>query len=102
MSSARDDAELRMATFPSQNGFSFRLSLSPVLWMQNGSNENDTVQALAISDNDSVVLVGHTKGNWSSKNVGYYDCVAIKLDADRTMMWAWQVNQNVKPCAPGV
>lgn len=70
--------------------------------MQDGSNENDTVEALAISGNDSVVLVGHTKGNWNTTNAGYYDCVAIKLDTDGTMMWTWQVNQNVNQCAHGV
>lgn len=70
--------------------------------MQNGSNEHDEVRALAMSGNDSVVLVGHTGGIWSTTNAGGDDCVAIKLDTDRTMAWSWQVKSNINPCATGV
>lgn len=55
-----------------------------------------------MGDNGSVVLVGYTKGNWSTTNVGSSDCVAIKLNADGTMAWAWQVNSNVDACAPAI
>ena len=57
---------------------------------------------MAMSDDGSVVLVGYTYGSWSTTNAGYYDCVAIKLNANGTMLWTWQVNSNVNPYTPGV
>lgn len=55
-----------------------------------------------MNDDGSVVLVGHTYGIWNTTNTGDSDCVAIKLDANGTMEWTWQVNSNANPCATGV
>lgn len=59
--------------------------------------------AIAMGDDDTVVLVGYTYGgDWSTTNAGSYDCVAMKLNADGTMAWAWQVKSHVKPSVGGV
>ena len=55
-----------------------------------------------MSDDGSVVLVGYTDGNWSTTNAGSSDCVAIKLDADGTLAWTWQVKSSINSCRPKV
>lgn len=62
--------------------------------MQDRSNETDTVETLAISGDDSVVLVGYTEGNWNATNAGNYDCVAIKPDTDGTNI---RISINISP-----
>ena len=55
-----------------------------------------------MGDDGSVVLVGETYGDWGTTNAGYYDCVAMKLYANGTLGWTWQVNSNINSCAPEV
>lgn len=44
-----------------------------------------------IDADDSVVLAGHTEGNWAGDNRGSYDFAAVKLAASGTELWRWQV-----------
>lgn len=39
----------------------------------------------------SIVLVGSTMGDWGTENEGDEDFVGVKLDADGTLLWIWQV-----------
>ena len=41
-------------------------------------------------------LVGDTFGNWSGVNEGARDFAAVKLDANGSELWRWQVNKPDK------
>lgn len=45
----------------------------------------------AVTADGNVVLAGHTQGHWNGTQVGFYDAAAVKLDADGTVLWRWQV-----------
>ena len=45
-----------------------------------------------MGDDGSVVVVGYTYGDWSITNLGSSDCAAMKLYANGTLGWTWQVN----------
>ena len=85
-------------------GFTFGLHFpTPLVHLsQDGTVSTDYVMAIAMGDDGTVVLVGYTYGDWSTTNAGSSDCVAMKLNGDGTMSWAWQVKSHVKPCVPGV
>lgn len=38
-----------------------------------------------------MILVGTVEGTWDSTTQGGYDFAAVKLDADGTTLWRWQV-----------
>lgn len=60
---------------------------------QNGTDDRDEFEAAASSDNNSVIMAGYTKGSWSrvKQNNGTLDPAAVKIDADGTEVWRWQV-----------
>ena len=58
---------------------------------QEGSAEVDLLWGAATGDNGSVILVGTTYGNWSETNQGGGDFAAVKLDANGSVLWRWQV-----------
>lgn len=76
------------------------LPINPVYRSQDGTDEIDEVKAIAMGDDGSAILVGYTEGVWSTTNAGYRDCVAMKLEANGTVAWTWQV--NMKSCEPGL
>lgn len=49
---------------------------------------------------ESVVVVGHTRGDWSEAGVhaGAEDFAALKLAANGTLLWKWQVGYLLKFC----
>lgn len=47
---------------------------------------------MLVGDDDSVVLAGHTEGEWSTTSAGYFDFAAVKVDADGEEVWRWQVS----------
>ena len=61
--------------------------------MQNGTGEAEEMHAAAIGDDEAIVLAGHTYGNWTEAQGGDEDAdfAAVKLDADGTELWRWQV-----------
>ena len=44
-----------------------------------------------MSVDGSVVLAGATDGSWNTTSAGDSDWAAIKLDAEGTVVWKWQV-----------
>lgn len=61
--------------------------------LQNGTINEDKISAVASGGDDgSVVLAGSTAGNWDIVNRGYEDFAAVKLDANGTVLWHWQVS----------
>lgn len=62
--------------------------------MQDGSNDNDAMYAVAPGTDGSVVLVGHTCGTWVTTDAGLCDAAAVKLDANGTVVWTWQVQES--------
>lgn len=44
-------------------------------------------------EDDSMVLAGSTRGNWSGTNLGgAWDLAAVKLDSEGEELWRWQVS----------
>ena len=62
-----------------------------MLLPKEGSAEEDSFWGAVAGDNASVILVGLTHGNWSGTNHGGGDFAAVKLDADGSVLWRWQV-----------
>lgn len=59
---------------------------------QDGTILNDKIQAAAATGDGSVVLAGYTHGEWSGELTGEEsDFAAVKLDANGTEVWRWQV-----------
>ena len=53
-------------------------------------------------DDGSVVLAGWTFGDWCRTSLGFADFAAIKLDANGSVIWRWQVHtEDVYPNVPG-
>lgn len=46
-----------------------------------------------MAEDGSVVLVGHTSGNWAGENSGKHDFAATKVDRDGVELWRWQVSR---------
>lgn len=46
---------------------------------------------VAIGVGDSVLLAGRAEGTWNGTSAGGNDFVAVKLSADGTELWRWQV-----------
>ncbi|CAN0127648.1 unnamed protein product [Ectocarpus sp. 12 AP-2014] len=60
---------------------------------QDGTVEDDVVEAVVHSDDGSAVLAGHTYGSWSSDNAdGSFskDFAAVMLSSDGKEIWRWQ------------
>lgn len=60
---------------------------------QDGTSEDDVFLGGAKGDNGSVILVGSSYGDWDGSNKGGKDFVAVKLDADKNVLWKWQVQE---------
>lgn len=69
-------------------------SLTPganVIVFQNGTSDEDYIDGAVAGPNGTYVFVGTTRGNWSATNAGLEDWVVFKIDADRDILWRWQV-----------
>lgn len=58
---------------------------------QGGTNGSDRLRAAVTGPDGSFILAGYTSGNWDGTNSGDEDFAALKLDADGTVRWKWQV-----------
>lgn len=59
---------------------------------QDGTIASDELKAAAATGDGSVVLAGYTCGEWSGDLTGEEcDFAAVKLDANGTEVWRWQV-----------
>ena len=63
--------------------------------VQNGTGEYEECFTMAAAGKGPVVLAGKTKGNWSGTSAGHTDFAAVKLDANGTEVWRWQVSHAV-------
>ena len=54
----------------------------------------DIWNGLPIDVDGSVVLAGETRGSWNATSAGDLDWAAMKLDAEGTVVWKWQVRQE--------
>lgn len=60
--------------------------------MQEGTDNEDYVQASAATADGNVVLAGSTLGSWNGTQVGNSDAAVTKLNAeDGTVMWRYMV-----------
>ncbi|CAM9964478.1 unnamed protein product, partial [Laminaria digitata] len=63
-----------------------------LLWQwEDGTAEEDIVKGLAMAEDGSTIIAGSTKGDWNMTNMGEHDLAVLKLDADGTLLWKWQV-----------
>ena len=63
------------------------------LFGQDGTEAFDSISAVVVGNDDSIVLAGYSCGNWSGISVGRADFAAVRLDADGNELWRWQVLQ---------
>lgn len=58
---------------------------------QDGTSGNDRFYGAAEASDGSIVMAGETEGDWAEENP--YDVVlaAVKLAANGTELWRWQV-----------
>ncbi|CAM9410233.1 unnamed protein product, partial [Hapterophycus canaliculatus] len=62
------------------------------LWSwQDGSTGNDFATSIATADDGSVILAGYTYGSLDGDLEGICDRAVVKLDANGTEVWRWQV-----------
>ena len=59
---------------------------------QDGTSGEDWIYTAVATGGGSTVLAGYTEGSWDGANNGSSDFAAVKLDADGTVEWEWQVS----------
>lgn len=59
--------------------------------LQDGTEENDKIFAVAAVDDGSVIIAGYTEGSYGAVNSGSADVVAVEIDRDANLVWKWQV-----------
>lgn len=59
--------------------------------LQAGTDGNDWIWGVDITDDGAVILAGDTAGDWAGTNAGEDDFAAVKLSADGVEEWRWQV-----------
>lgn len=52
------------------------------------------------NEDDSVVLVGDTFGDWAAINIGAGDVAAVKIDSEGQELWRWQVSTRKRVPEP--
>lgn len=63
-------------------------------YLQEGTIADDNLYAIDMADDGSVILGGATYGGWVGTNAGGDDFVAVKLSANGTEEWRWQVRPH--------
>ncbi|CAN0304786.1 unnamed protein product, partial [Ectocarpus fasciculatus] len=66
---------------------------SSAVWSwQDGTVEDDALDAVAVGEDGSLYLVGDTRGSWGRENPanGTSEVVAVKLDSEGTEVFRWQ------------
>ena len=62
-----------------------------VSFAQNGTSGEDELRSVAIAQDGSIVVAGGTSGSYDRESEGGFDFVALKLDSNGNVQWAWQV-----------
>ena len=60
---------------------------------KNGTENEDYARSAVIAEDGSILVAFRTDGDWDGVNVGRDDFAAVKLDANGTEIWRWQVSQ---------
>ena len=61
---------------------------------KSGTENGDYARSAVVAEDGSVFVVIETNGHWGgSLRVGADDFAAVKLDANGTEIWRWQVSQ---------
>lgn len=47
-----------------------------------------------VGEDDTIVVAGHTDGNWAEGSAGGHGFAAMKIDNDGTILWRWQVGKR--------
>ena len=63
---------------------------------QDGTSGDDFIRTVVATGGGSTVLAGDTYGSWNGANNSSADFAAVKLDADGTAEWKWQVSGNLE------
>lgn len=64
-------------------------------FLKDGTEERDVLDGVAVGQDGSIVMAGSSAGAWTTKHDGLGDFVAVKLDANGTELWRWQVGNGV-------
>ena len=75
--------------------FALSTSTANIFGHQNGTPEHDYIDAAAAGPNGTYVFAGTTRGYWSATNAGIEDWVVFEEDAQRDILWTWQVSAGV-------
>ena len=60
---------------------------------KDGTENEDYAESAVIAEDGSILVALETNGDWDGDNVGGDDFAAVKLDANGTEIWRWQVSQ---------
>lgn len=64
---------------------------------QAGTKEDDYAYMAVATSDGSIVLAGHTLGDWDGVNEGGEgDFIAVKIDTDGRELWRWQVCERTE------
>lgn len=61
---------------------------------QGNSTHSCEGNGVAVTENNSVVLVGYTEGRFANQSIGEGDFAAVKIDSDGHEVWRWQASSN--------
>lgn len=67
------------------------MSNTSLLYVQDGTAEDDALTSAVLTADGNIVLSGRTLGDFDGEQVGFYDAVAVKLNADGEELWRYQV-----------
>ena len=59
-----------------------------------GTEDGDSAESVVIAEDGSILVALETDGVWDGDNVGGDDFAVVKLDADGTEIWRWQVSEE--------
>lgn len=67
---------------------------------QNGTRFEDNLRAVVDTTDGAFVMSGLTSGSYAGAANGEADFVAIKIDADKNILWTWQVQVDLLGTVP--
>lgn len=63
--------------------------------LQDGTSSDEWLYAVVVTEDGFAVLAGIMYGSWNTIYAGSEDFAAVKLDANGTIEWKWQVSEEV-------
>lgn len=65
---------------------------------QDGTVDDDLLQGVHVKADGTVLLGGHTEGDWNGLNAGGRDFALVELNRSGDEMWRWQVTNTRRIC----